>query len=78
MTAGSGCVTNFLLYGIDEAGRTVFSQLLPGLDRVGLRALALAQLRNWPGVEVWEGPVCLVRLRRAHAELARATDRSCG
>ena len=57
----------FLLYGINEIGQTVFSQLLHGIDRADLRALADARLRDWHAVEVWEGPVCLLRMRRTRA-----------
>ncbi|CAN7577667.1 hypothetical protein LJR225_004311 [Phenylobacterium sp. LjRoot225] len=60
-------MANFLFYGINEAGEIVFSQLLRDFDRADLRALADARLQDWHAVEVWEGPVCLVRLRRAPA-----------
>lgn len=60
-------MSNFLLYGINEAGETVFSELLRECDRADLQALAGARLEDWYAVEVWEGPMCLVRLRRAGA-----------
>jgi hypothetical protein len=58
-------VSNFLLYGLNEAGQTVFSELLRGRERSDLQALAEARLKDWHVVEIWEGPMCLVRLRRA-------------
>ena len=58
-------MTEFLLYGIDETGRAAFSELLRGANRAGLAQLAEARLRDWPAVEVWEGPMCVLRLRRA-------------
>lgn len=57
-------VANFLIYGIDEAGRIAFSELLQDCERGHLQTLAHARLREWPAVEIWEGPVCRVRLRR--------------
>ena len=55
----------FQLYGIDEAGEAVFSEILRDTHREALPALARERLRDWHAVEVWEGPVCIVRLKRA-------------
>lgn len=57
-------MTDFLLYGMDEAGQTGFSETLSGCDRAALRTLAEERLRDWHAVEIWEGPMCVVRLRR--------------
>jgi hypothetical protein len=72
-------MANLLLYGIDEAGRIVSSELLRDVDP-DLRALADARLRCWHAVEIWEGPICRLRLSRAARvrELISPTDRSCG
>jgi hypothetical protein len=59
----------FHLYGINAAGETAFAEVVPEGDRAALQALAQERLRDWHAVEVWEGPVCLVRVRRrSHAE----------
>jgi hypothetical protein len=60
-------VAEFLFYGIDDSGRAAFSEMLSGCDREALPALARARLEIWPTVEIWEGPMCVVRLRRAPA-----------
>jgi len=67
-------VADFLLYGIDEQGEAVFSEVLHGCDRAALRAKASERLQDWPAVEVWEGPMCIVRLKRAAAPPASAVD----
>jgi hypothetical protein len=64
---GRARVADFLLYGIDELGDAVFSEMLQGCDRATLRARAGGRLRDWPAVEIWEGPMCIVRLKRAPA-----------
>jgi hypothetical protein len=60
-------VADYLLYGIDETGEAVFSEVLSDCDRAALRAKAHERLRDWPAVEIWEGPMCVVRMRRATA-----------
>lgn len=60
-------MTEVLLYGLDETGQIVFTQTLQVADRVALRALAEARLREDHAVEIWEGPLCVVRLRRKAA-----------
>lgn len=55
------------LYGLDEAGETVFSEDLAAGERSHLRALAERRLAEWHAVEVWDGPLCVVRLRRRGA-----------
>lgn len=65
MPAGWGHgVAQFQLYGINEAGEAAFSEALRDVAREDLRALASERLRHWYAVEIWEGPICLVRLRR--------------
>lgn len=56
------------LYGMDAAGETAWCELLPATDRETLRAVAAERLSRWHAVEIWEGPVCLVRLRRPAAD----------
>ena len=53
-----------LLYGLDEAGDPAFTEELRPEDRPRLRTLADARLAEWPGVEIWDGPLCVVRVRR--------------
>jgi hypothetical protein len=43
-------------------------ELLQRAEREDLRAIASKRLRDWHAVEVWEGPVCLVRLRRSEVQ----------
>ena len=62
-------MSQFQLYGIDEAGHAAFSELLRDVERDALGALARERLREWHAVEIWEGPVCLVRLRRSSAPM---------
>ena len=54
-----------LLYGLDEAGQPAFAQRLEPHQRHQLRALAADHLTRHHAVEVWEGPTCILRLRRA-------------
>ena len=61
---GAG-VSQIQLYGIDEAGDTAWCELVRDVDRGELGALAADRLREWHAVEIWEGPVCLVRIRRS-------------
>ena len=72
-------VADYLFYGIDENGRAEFSKVLRGQERSALEALARDGLRRWHSVEIWHGPMCLVRLRRADSG-ARCdnADRSVG
>jgi hypothetical protein len=61
---GEARVSDFLLYGLDESGRTAHSEVVRGCERSALRPLAEDRLRHWHAVEIWEGPMCVVRLRR--------------
>ena len=58
-------MSEFLFYGIDEAGEAAYCEVSRGMDREALMALARERLSHWGAVEIWEGPVCLVRLRRS-------------
>jgi hypothetical protein len=60
-------VQGLLLYGLDQAGQPAFTEELRAEDRPRLRALASERLRDCHGVEVWDGPLCVVRLRRQPA-----------
>ena len=57
-------VGELLLYGLNEAGEAAFTERLRISDRATLRGIAAERLHNWHAVEVWEGPMCVVRLRR--------------
>lgn len=61
---GSGCLGDILLYGLDEAGETAFTAQLRETDRDRLRDIAREHLARHVAVEVWDGPLCVVRLRR--------------
>ncbi|HEY8571965.1 hypothetical protein [Phenylobacterium sp.] len=56
-----------LLYGLDEGGEPAFTQELRGDDRDRLRTLAQERLAHCHSVEVWDGPLCVIRLRRDKA-----------
>ncbi|MDB5448916.1 MAG: hypothetical protein JWQ52_44 [Phenylobacterium sp.] len=58
-------VTRLLFYGLDEAGETTFAEEVPRQDSAALRALAAARLSEFHAVELWDGPLCIIRLRRA-------------
>ena len=72
-------MSDFLLYGLDAAGEAVFSEMLIVHDRAALSALARQRLLDWPAVEVWEGPMCVLRMQRTEAsQLASSADRTGG
>ena len=53
-----------VLYGLNVAGEPAFSERVAGHDRAGLRALAAERLSRCHSVEIWEGPTCILRLRK--------------
>lgn len=57
-------MNELILYGLDETGEAVLRQQLGGDARPSLRAIARAQLNDHHAVEIWDGPLCVVRLRR--------------
>lgn len=57
-------MSDLILYGMNEAGETVLRRQLAAGERDGMRALASAQLSTHHAVEIWDGPLCVVRLRR--------------
>jgi hypothetical protein len=61
-------VGDLRLYGLDDAGEAVFAEDLASGERGGLRALAERRLADWHAVEVWDGPLCVVRLSRRRAD----------
>lgn len=63
-------MAELLLYGLDEAGETAHTERLGAIDRPGLRNLAADRLGQWHAVEIWDGPMCVVRLRRQMARQA--------
>jgi hypothetical protein len=56
-----------LLYGLDENGEPAFSERLEPHHRTRLREHAARRLERFHAVEVWDGPTCVLRLRRPHA-----------
>lgn len=61
-------MSDFLLYGMDAAGETLFSEVLQGRERAALRAIAGERLHDCHAVEIWEGPMCVLRLQRTAAD----------
>jgi hypothetical protein len=59
-----------LLYGLDRDGETAFTETLIRQDPAALRALAHQRLEQFHGVEVWDGALCILRLRRRAAQQA--------
>lgn len=57
-------VSDFLLYGMNAAGDAVFAEELCGLDRAALHDLAGERLRDWHAVEIWDGPMRVLRMQR--------------
>jgi hypothetical protein len=58
---------DLLLYGLDEAGQPAFAEKLPADQRARLREIVARRLERHHAVEVWEGPTCILRLRRRPA-----------
>lgn len=54
----------FILYGLNEAGEPAFSERLPLEVRPQLKDIARERLARCEMVEVWEGPACVLRMRR--------------
>lgn len=54
-----------LLYGLNEAGEPVFAERLSLDHRPRMREIALDHLERHHAIEVWEGPTCVLRLRRS-------------
>lgn len=72
-------MADYLFYGIDEDGRAEFSKVLRCQERSALEALARDGLRRWHSVEIWQGPMCVVRVRRSDsAAPPEKKDRSTG
>jgi hypothetical protein len=63
-------VSELLLYGIGADGETAYTQAVPRQDQASLRSLAATRLNEYHAVEVWDGALCVVRLRRRAAEEA--------
>lgn len=55
---------DLLLYGLDEAGEPTFAERVAPHERHRIRELATGRLASCHAVEVWEGPTCILRLRR--------------
>jgi hypothetical protein len=63
-------VDQIVLYGLDETGRAAFTERLPEADRDRLSLIADQRLQACHAVEVWYGPMCVLRLRRPVAQQA--------
>lgn len=63
-SAGGRGVSEFILYGLNADDETAFCEMLRDVARVDLPAVARERLKDWHAVEIWEGPICLVRMRR--------------
>jgi hypothetical protein len=59
-----GGALEFILYGLDEAGDPAFAERLPLEVRPQLKDIARERLDRCHMVEVWQGPACVLRLRR--------------
>jgi hypothetical protein len=59
-----GDALELLRYGLDEAGQPAFAERLAAHQRGRLREIAAEHLERHHAVEVWEGPTCILRLRR--------------
>jgi hypothetical protein len=57
-------LSDLLLYGLDEGGETAFTERLGDADRARLQSIARARLDRFAQVEVWDGPMCVLRLKR--------------
>jgi hypothetical protein len=58
-------MTEILFYGIDETGQAAYCERLGTPERSALDALARERLVDWPAVEIWHGPCCVVRMQQA-------------
>lgn len=56
---------DLVLYGLNEAGEPAFAEKLKAYQRPQLRELAAERLERCYMVEVWDGPACVLRLRRS-------------
>jgi hypothetical protein len=65
--AGGG-VGEIILYGLDETGRPLLAERLPEADRDRLPLIAEQRLQLCHAVEVWYGPMRVLRLRRPAAQ----------
>jgi hypothetical protein len=63
-------VGEIILYGLDETGRAALTERLPEAGRDRLRLIAEQRLQACHAVEVWYGPMCVLRLRRPAAQQA--------
>jgi hypothetical protein len=55
---------DFRLYGLDAAGTVAFSESVPSMPIEELRNIASGKLDKCDEVEVWQGPVRVLRMRR--------------
>lgn len=57
----------YLMYGIDIAGAIVSTERFAGVDEAEVRRIATERLERYPMIEVWDGAICMIRLRRPSA-----------
>lgn len=57
-------LNDFTIYGLDEHGETTSTERLRVPDRQMLAELGRMRLGKFHAVEIWEGALCVLRLRR--------------
>lgn len=55
---------DFRIYGLLDSGAIAVSESVPAMPMEELRNLAVGKLEICDEVEVWQGPVRVLRLRR--------------
>ena len=60
---------NYTLYGLDQRQHVLAAERISAADLKTARSMALARLRQFPMVELWEASVCIVRQSRPDAAL---------
>jgi len=57
-------VQDFRMYGLNAAGSIALAETIPSMPLEQLRRIAENKLEHCDEVEVWQGPVRVLRLRR--------------
>jgi hypothetical protein len=58
-------VQDLTIFGLSEGGAVLLSQVVPQMSPEQLHRLASGKLEDCHEVEVWQGPVRILRLRRS-------------
>ena len=61
---------DLVLYGLNEAGEPAFAERLAPERRADLAAIAAERLAEHQMVEIWDGPICVLRVRRKLSDQA--------